>query len=236
VVDAYAGTAGHRQTKGVAVSDEEGFDQPGVTIRRLSPRDWRLVMRLRLAALRDSPDAFLGDLAQEECRTPAQWQNVTTQNDWFAALCGGRPSGVVCAVRDPPSGEMYVECMWVDSAHRGRGVAGQLLREIESLALAENRSQILLWVLEGHDDAAAVYRRYGFAETGRYQPAPAQAMIIEHQFRLTLCSPQRCTAHDSGAKPTTSASESVYSTMRGTLIGSESLAVTSERSTSTSTC
>jgi len=155
-------------------------------VRRLTPPDWPVLKSLRLEALRDSPFAFLGNLIRESAKTSEQWVDLLNGQAWFAAFSAQQAVGLVSSLRDPLTDDRYVESMWVHVDHRGRGVAGLLLREVERLVLAESKPELRLWVLSGNDSAAVAYRRYGFRESGRHQPVPDLPGVTETEFRLTI--------------------------------------------------
>jgi GNAT superfamily N-acetyltransferase len=157
-----------------------------VEVSRLSPADWEVLQDLRLRALKEAPDALLGDLAREAHRSPAEWMAFAFRHDWFAATLGGDPAGVASSLIDPATQDRFVESMWVHPRYRGVGVARHLLRAIEELVLNEGRRRIRLWVLEGNESAAALYRRYGFLETPTSQVVPGHPGLREIQFVVEL--------------------------------------------------
>jgi len=157
-----------------------------IDVHRLAPPEWSVLRRLRLNALRDSPQAFLGDPQTEAARSPEEWQVRMQNRVWFAAASDGRPVGLGSTVRDPDTDERYVESMWVEPDSRGRGVASAVLRAVEHLAVSEGKTVLLLWVLDGNPSAAEVYRRYGFRESGVRQSISGHPELIETQFRLSV--------------------------------------------------
>jgi ribosomal protein S18 acetylase RimI-like enzyme len=164
-----------------------------VAIQRLAPADWSVLRVLRLNALRDSPQAFLGDLGRENARSPAEWRLLAQERDWFAAICQGRPVGLASSVRDPETDHRSVESLWVETGFRDRGIATALLEAVERLVIQEGKALLRLWVLEGNAAAAETYRRYGFRESGERQPVPGHPQLLETQFVLTVPS-RRITA------------------------------------------
>lgn len=67
-------------------------------------------------------------------------------------------------------GWLYVQWLWLDAAHRGRGLAGQLLITAEEEARA--RGCIGSWIDTFSADAARVYRRAGYEPFGVLQDFP----------------------------------------------------------------
>jgi GNAT superfamily N-acetyltransferase len=59
--------------------------------------------------------------------------------------------------------------MRTDAAHRGQGLASQVLASIAQAALAQGLEQLFLQVEEHNSSAHALYRRAGFATAWRYR-------------------------------------------------------------------
>ena len=135
-------------------------------IRVVGPDDWAEWRDLRLAALREAPEAFGATLAD--------WANAPEER-WRARLEGtfnvvadlGEPVGM--ATGFPHDGEVELGTLWVAPPARGRGVGDALVRAI--VCWADPR-QVVLQVADGNTAAQALYRRLGFTGTGRlkYQP------------------------------------------------------------------
>ncbi|AWK07619.1 GNAT family N-acetyltransferase [Streptomyces spongiicola] len=76
----------------------------------------------------------------------------------------GLPRLAVLALleRTPDAGELVMDGIAVDAAHRGKGTGGLLLREIAAVA-AENRChRVRLDVIDTNPRARALYERHGF--------------------------------------------------------------------------
>jgi GNAT superfamily N-acetyltransferase len=76
--------------------------------------------------------------------------------------------------------------MWVRPAHRGRGLAGQLIDAAREWSVRDGASELMLWVVEGNVAAVRAYAHAGFEETGRRQPLPRRPEVIETEWRLPL--------------------------------------------------
>lgn len=65
----------------------------------------------------------------------------------------------------------------VRASHRGRGIAGRMFAEVESIAKERGACKLTLEVLDGNAPAKALYQRLGF---GAYQldPAMGQARFL----------------------------------------------------------
>ncbi|MDA8128151.1 MAG: GNAT family N-acetyltransferase [Betaproteobacteria bacterium] len=66
----------------------------------------------------------------------------------------------------------------VVSSHRGRGIGGLLLAEVEAIARERGACKLTLEVLEGNAAARNLYRRLGFAAY-RLDPAMGDAQFLQ---------------------------------------------------------
>lgn len=141
-----------------------------VEIRVLSPEDWQLWRRLRLAALAEAPYAFGSRLEdwQGEGDHEARWRarlSVPGSHNVLAVL-RGEPVGMASGV--PMAKEDVVELisMWVAPEARGLGAADMLVGEVERWARSVGATVLRLDVTEDNVHAAALYQRHGFRYTG----------------------------------------------------------------------
>lgn len=151
-------------------------------VHRLMPAEWATLRQLRLDALRDTPQAFLGTLAEESERDEAQWRRLASERVWLVATLDAAAAGIASVVRHPTSADCYVESMWVDSRFRRRGVASALLGGAGGIAAAIGRRELFLWVLEGNSAAGAAYQRFGFEPTGKRQFVPQRPELLETEY------------------------------------------------------
>lgn len=155
----------------------------GFLIDRLDEDRWALLAELRIAAIRDSPGAFLLDVGEEQ-RGEAEWRAQFGPRRWWVAKAGGRHVGIVSSVVH--EGHRYVESMWVRPECRGRNIATGLLSAVEHLARRERREDLWLYVLEGNSGSAEFYRRLGFEATGRTGEVGFVRRCQEYEYRLPL--------------------------------------------------
>jgi GNAT superfamily N-acetyltransferase len=157
-----------------------------VEIRRLTPDDWTLFRRVRLAALADSPEAFGSSLAREQAYGEQRWR------DWMrpdrglkaVAMAGSAPAGVVGAWLPPDrDGAVELFSMWVSPTVRGRGVGAALVTEVLDWAGGQRHRTVELWVVEHNETACRLYRRFGFQPSGETQPHPNDP----RQRELLMC-------------------------------------------------
>jgi GNAT superfamily N-acetyltransferase len=135
-----------------------------VEIRTLGPDDWQIKRELRLAALRDTPEAFGSTYADAARRDEEQWRAWPTGGArLFSAWSTPRePVGLAGADRADEPGTAYLFAMWVAPTARRQGVAGALIEAVSDWARTEGLTAVLLEVAPGNAAAEQAYLRYGF--------------------------------------------------------------------------
>ncbi len=95
-----------------------------VEVRAVGPDDWVIMRDVRLAALRDAPDAFGSTYAREAQFAEAEWRRrASTRNSFLAYLpeLGATPAGIAAGIEEEP-GAFELVSMWVRPQARGRTV------------------------------------------------------------------------------------------------------------------
>ena len=106
----------------------------------------------------------------ESFYTPAAFAATTPTSDqirerWdegpvWVAVQNGSIVGTVAVV--PKSSGLYVRSMAVHPVARGRGIAGGLLKEIESFAINQHHRRLFLSTTPFLHEAIRLYERFGF--------------------------------------------------------------------------
>jgi GNAT superfamily N-acetyltransferase len=136
-------------------------------IRRLREDEWLLLRDVRLAALRDAPEAFGQPLENAAAQPASEWQSMARaaargdRRAWFVAELEERAVGIVQARRRAPH-DCLVFSMWVAPDARRAGVGRGLLRAVDDWAGGWGARQVVLWVIAGNETALGFYRRLGF--------------------------------------------------------------------------
>ena len=123
---------------------------------------------VRLAALADSPRAFLKTYAEE----------AALPSSWWSDLARRSATGVMDRVFLAPEGggiagghlegeDVVLWGMWVAPGVRGSGLGGALLRAVVDWARSIGAARVVLSVRDGVPEAAGLYRSAGFAATHR---------------------------------------------------------------------
>ena len=156
-------------------------------VRPLRADEGLIYRNLRLRALSDAPDAFGQTLGQAENRSDEEWIERAGEiaacpehEVLFIARDGKIPCGTVYLRLESGIAELYA--MWVDPAFRRRHVGFALLEAAMSWARDRRASQIELWVTEGNEAAANLYRRAGFASTGQEDVLRPGSVLRIHQM------------------------------------------------------
>ncbi|NRQ34970.1 GNAT family N-acetyltransferase [Nonomuraea sp. NN258] len=130
---------------------------PGITVRPFEPGDEQAAYLL-------TEDAF--DSWQQRRKSYQEWARLTVGRPTFApaasplAFAGGELVGAVLSLDAPGTNEGYVDRVAVRADHRGRGIAGLLLRTAFHALHQGGRRGCTLWT---HSDTGALslYERAG---------------------------------------------------------------------------
>ncbi len=142
-------------------------------VRDLSPDEWRLLRKIRLGALLESPDAFLSTYEREAAWDEHKWRQTFEAANWLVVVEDERLIGLLRSFRDPERPWLWqVESTWVAPTYRRLGIFRALLRALVDRLRWSGVSDLLLWVLEDNYAARQVYKRLGFELTGERQPLP----------------------------------------------------------------
>jgi ribosomal protein S18 acetylase RimI-like enzyme len=159
-----------------------------VKIRRIDADSWRAMRDIRLAALRDTPDAFASTYEREAGLAEADWKRRTTRGGNFLAYAqelGTAPVGIVGGYEAEP-GVAELISMWVSPQARGRGIGQALVEAVVGWARAHGMQVVHLWVAENNGHARLLYERRGFRPTGERQPLPSNARVTEIAMARSL--------------------------------------------------
>ena len=148
-----------------------------ISVRRIRPDDGPLLRRTRLAALADSPAAFLGTVEQAAARSAEHWDAAAAANasgmsqaTFFAEDKGkGETAGMVGAYV-MADGVAHMVGLWSAPGYRSVGVADALVADLVDWAQRSGAHQLRLWVLERNEQARQFYADKGFVPTGATMP------------------------------------------------------------------
>ncbi len=145
-------------------------------LRLITDEDWERWRNLRLAALRESPEAFCASLRDWEDADEARWRGRLREVPFNAIVeIDGAPAGMVSAETIAPDGVELLS-LWVAPQARGRGIGDALVRAVIDWAAAHGASHVELEAIVGNAPALELYRRSGFVALGEVlqEPPPRQ--------------------------------------------------------------
>jgi ribosomal protein S18 acetylase RimI-like enzyme len=164
-------------------------------VEAAGPDRWQQVRDLRLAALRDTPDAFGATLVDEGEQPATWWRDRLAREDAdtlvasvvtpdgptvWAGLC------VLAPVTDRP-GTLGLFSVWVAPWARGTGAGDALLAAAIERARGRGAEELALDVGDHNDVAAGLYARHGFVPSGRRTTLPPpRTHVTEHELLLDL--------------------------------------------------
>lgn len=161
-------------------------DTPSTIVWRLTPDDWQVFRDVRLASLRDSPQAFSATLESALARDEASWREGLAGRTQFVAMAGEDVVGTAGGIVDPAGQFGELVSMWVSPEWRGKGVSSRLIEEVAGWAAAVGFRQLRLWVVEGNQAAERAYAKAGFTRTGRHQPVRPGEPATEFEMARAL--------------------------------------------------
>jgi GNAT superfamily N-acetyltransferase len=158
-----------------------------VVVREISPDDWELLRKVRLAALLDAPYAFGSSYAREAPFTREQWlARINARSVTFFAHLPQAPEPAGLAGVYVEDGIPDLVSMWVRPSARGNGVGEALVTAAADWVRSRGHDAVLLWVTESNTPARLLYQRCGFAPTGDKQPLPSNPELTEIRMRRPL--------------------------------------------------
>ncbi len=142
-----------------------------VQVSLLYPDEWMRVRNLRLRSLRESPDAFGGNVEAENAFTEFEWRDKFSQLDFLVASINSDDIAIMSVeVLDGDHGATcWIGGCWSDPHFRGQGAFSALFRFLDSLCESKGWQRQGLGVWTDNFSAIAAYKALGFIEVGERQ-------------------------------------------------------------------
>ena len=159
-----------------------------ITIEPITGQNAGLFKTVRLRALQDAPYAFSATYAKESQFDDAEWlRRVDRMNGvkgiGFLAMDGEAACGIVGAFLDADDAtRAQLVSMWTALTHRQRGVGRLLVNEVIAWMRRRGARTLLLMVTSNNEPAMRFYEKLGFARTGRTEPYPNDADVLEYEM------------------------------------------------------
>ncbi|HET6693890.1 MAG TPA: GNAT family N-acetyltransferase [Pedococcus sp.] len=142
-----------------------------ISVRALTEDEWEQYRSVRLAALQESPEAFVATLEEEKQYDEEFWRTRMNRSRRLLAEVGGRAVGVASVGQveeNPAVAELFG--LWVEPASRGAGVASQLVQAGADTARRDGKSHLAYWVGADNGRAVAFASGFGFRPTDSRRP------------------------------------------------------------------
>ena len=143
-----------------------------IIVRALDEDAWAEYRAIRLAALKESPEAFVATHEEESALDEARWRERMRRSRRLLAEREGTAVGVVSVGRagseEDNAGELFG--LWVSPAERGTGVAWQLVQAGADQAKEDGSSHLAYWVGTDNGRGVAFASSFGFLPTDTRRP------------------------------------------------------------------
>lgn len=149
-----------------------GFVTP-IEVRRIRSDEWERIKAIRLAALAESPTAFITTVGEALEHPDEFWIERATSGAagdtqvTVLAVQGRRTVGMAIGLRrsKPPLDVVPVVSVFVEPAVRRLGVGGELMDGVEQWATSLGAATSSLWVVEENVRAQQFYEARGYTAT-----------------------------------------------------------------------
>lgn len=143
-----------------------------ITVRALTEDDWETYRRVRLAALEESPEAFVATLTEEQAFDESYWRLRMKRSTRLLAEVDGEAAGVASVGEvegdNPHVAQLFG--LWVAPHLRGAGVASRLVRAGAETARRTGHTHLAYWVGTENGRAVAFASGFGFRPTDSRRP------------------------------------------------------------------
>lgn len=159
-----------------------------LSIDRLEPDEWLRYKNIRLASLKDSPDAFGSVYAEVVSRPDESWKDQVSELPTFVAVLNHQDVGTVRFAKDDQGqNACWLISMWVHSDCRGKGIGDALIQALLKCARDEGYTKMFLDVGDFNLAATKLYERNGFVSNGVKGALPSpRSHITERQMERVL--------------------------------------------------
>lgn len=143
---------------------------------------------IRLRALQDAPLAFGSTYATESKVSDLVWKERAAQwnNDramGYIAWDGDEACGMArCLLDTDDATTAQLISIWVAPTHRSGGIGRLLVNSLIDWARTRSAERLRLMVTSNNDGAIRFYEQLGFSKTGRTEPYPNDAALVEFEM------------------------------------------------------
>lgn len=159
-----------------------------IDVRVLAEGDWEEYRDVRLAALKESPEAFAATYEDEAVFDEALWRQRMVRSKRLLASVDDRVVGVVSIGQagedNPNTAELFG--LWVAPAARGTGVATALVQAGADVALADGSTHLAYWVSTDNGRAVAFASGFGFRPGDSRRPMRVRNGGDEEEIMMVI--------------------------------------------------
>lgn len=143
-----------------------------IAVRTLTEDEWQTYRQVRLAALEESPEAFVASHEQEVGYDEDFWRQRMRRSSRILAEREGAPVGIVSVGWSSEAREDVAELfgLWVEPRERGTGVAWKLVQAGADQARADGKAHLVYWVGTDNGRGVAFASSFGFRTTDYRRP------------------------------------------------------------------
>ena len=149
--------------------------------------NWEELKAIRLAALKESPEAFSVSYEAALNRSESEWKARASGSEgcnFFIAKIGSQSVGIIGGFHKTDQYKLI--SMWVSPSQRGLGVAKLLINRVIKHAKKLNQDSICLEVSSNNVTACRLYEKYGFNLVSTSQSTANKASKILNKLQLNL--------------------------------------------------
>ncbi len=144
-----------------------------ISVRALTEDDWQAFRETRLAALEESPEAFVAKASEEKALPEREWRSRMNRSHRLLAEVDGVSVGIASVGEAPDAdsaGVAQLFGLWVRPASRGSGVASALVNAGAATARDNGKTHLAYWVGTDNGRAVAFASGFGFRPTDSRRP------------------------------------------------------------------
>ena len=136
-------------------------------------KDLDRLRALRLAALKDTPDAFGAKYEDESKKPESEWSDRLKNTHWCFVVADGVDVGLLAVDRaeQDRNSDCWLSSWWLSEDFRGSGIPKLMLNWVEQLCIENNWKRIGLGVWPENLRARAAYKKLGFTEAEKLLPS-----------------------------------------------------------------
>ena len=142
-----------------------------IRVRLLGEEEWQQYREVRLAALKNAPEAFVADFEDEASRDEEFWRERMLRASRIVAEREGELVGLVGLGRhdeDPEAGEVFG--LWTSPTVRGQHVARDLVSTAAQKAAEDGCRLLYFWAISDQPSAVGFASSFGFRPTSKRRP------------------------------------------------------------------